>query len=184
MPADPTRSTKAGRLTPATPGLPHGLPRQQHRSTKAGRLTPATRHQRLAEVQVGLRSTKAGRLTPATQTAFQRAGVAARALNEGREINPGDTAASDVLRYRRQGRSTKAGRLTPATPDSWHGPLLVRLDRSTKAGRLTPATRSRSARRRRSPASLNEGREINPGDTSHIHALITAIWFAQRRPGD
>ena len=62
------------------------------------------------------RSTKAGRLTPATRISCKKSLANQGSLNEGREINPGDTIEYRRRRGRKVPRSTKAGRLTPATP--------------------------------------------------------------------
>ena len=82
-----------------------------------------------------------------------------RPLNEGREINPGDTPL--CVRH-----------------------AVARLVRSTKAGRLTPATRRSAAPRSSRRRPLNEGREINPGDTGDTLVTDAMLARAQRRPGD
>ena len=66
-------------------------------------------------------------------------------------------------------RSTKAERLIPATPRLSVQSPRIEDARSTKAERLIPATPQRQQRGRlpRRP-SLNEGREVNPGDTSRV----------------
>ena len=80
-------------------------------------------------------------------------------LNEGREINPGDTHFARLGAMCQLVRSTKAGRLTPATQGSIIDAIYDQL-RSTKAGRLTPAT---------------------PAGTRDTNEKLKA---AQRRPGD
>ena len=120
------------------------------------------------------RSTKAGASTPATPLEVEPIRhLAVVTLNEGRSVNPGDTAPlnESVTSSTKAGastatrRSTKAGASTPATLKR-----LVRLAppevRSTKAGASTPATRQRLANRRAPSTALNEGRSVNPGDTS------------------
>ena len=139
------------------------------------------------------RSTKAGASTPATPPGTLLGPRAKSTLNEGRGINPGDTArsarqSSDTgrapgLRSTKARvstpathsvllgelhvpiRSTKAGASTPATLDGFVIVVVVS-QRSTKAGASTPATRRRSSLLPPRPATLNEGRGINPGDTS------------------
>ena len=64
-------------------------------------------------------------------------------LNEGRSVNPGDTGRYGYWCQRRRPRSTKAGASTPATPGAYRGLRGVAVhERSTKAGASTPATRS------------------------------------------
>ena len=118
------RSTKAGASTPATLGLlvgrcrvPDSLNegrsvnsgdtlrralnevRLRARSTKAGASTPATPANTPIYVCKSIwRSTKAGASTPATRDARPRPGRGARALNEGRSVNSGDTPGSSPTR--------------------------------------------------------------------------------------
>ena len=110
------------------------------------------------------RSTKAGTRIPATPTAACRLPAPAVPLNEGRDQNPGDTAAADLdpagagvrstkagtripaTRHRPsghragQGRSTKAGTRIPATPGAHRHLRAGHEQRSTKAGTRIPAT--------------------------------------------
>ena len=170
-----TRSTKAGARTPATPPAgnvgyrstavlaslnegrganPGDTWRMRHdrmrpvRSTKAGARTPATRGATRSPVEtLHVAQRRPGR-EPRRHVRIGKARSSssrARALNEGRGANPGDT-----LGRRRHGSRTS------------HVSL-----RSTKAGARTPATLVRCVRAvRRSSPSLNEGRGANPGDTS------------------
>ena len=65
--------------------------------------------------------------------------LVAGALNEGREVNPGDTGLVAERRAGAARRSTKAERLIPATLVA--AILVLRhVLRSTKAERLIPAT--------------------------------------------
>ena len=80
------------------------------------------------------------------------------------------------------GHSTKAGRLIPATLEVLQ-PAAVANQRSTKAGRLIPATRGTGGWRRPSRRPLNEGREVNPGDTAFALGGVKTTSYAQRRPG-
>ena len=92
-------------------------------------------------------------------------------LNEGRGINPGDTGSFDVIcanrflspAQRRPGHQPRRHSRTRS-----RGPQAELLVRSTKAGASTPATRRPGAPRspRLAFQTLNEGRGINPGDTS------------------
>ena len=163
---DAGRSTKAGSLSPATLPQIVGLERQRHRSTKAGSLSPAT-HDSAARGARGVnRSTKAGSLSPATRASGEMPRCnTARSLNEGRELIPGDTRTRVLPDRRRLARSTKAGSLSPATPDA-DGAAAVVHARSTKAGSLSPATRPPRSTGLCQRSSLNEGRELIPGDTS------------------
>ena len=82
-------------------------------------------------------------------------------LNEGRGINPGDTPSLAA---------------TDDTAAAWPR-------RSTKAGASTPATHGRWRQATTGWTSLNEGRGINPGDTSRQNWTPPALRVAQRRPG-
>ena len=67
----------------------------QGRSTKAGASTPATRGlPQLVVKGQEVRSTKAGASTPATLESWGWSSAHRRTLNEGRGLNPGDTAKS------------------------------------------------------------------------------------------
>ncbi len=117
----PVRSTKAGASTPATPRRRTTRRRSRRslnegrgldpgntgcpwcsclllleRSTKAGASTPATPHATGQPPVHALRSTKAGASTPATPRGAARGRGAACPLNEGRGLDPGNTAASFV----------------------------------------------------------------------------------------
>ena len=79
-------------------------------------LSPATHELDAAGAVQPVRSTKAGMLSPATQTAVAAARAPEQALNEGRDVKPGDTFFPPVFGGAGWGRSTKAGMLSPATP--------------------------------------------------------------------
>ena len=55
--------------------------------------------------------------------------------------------------------------------------------RSTKAGRLIPATHASLFDGFINQCSLNEGREVNPGDTGARAGIRRLTTAAQRRPG-
>ena len=79
------------------------------------------------------------------------------ALNEGRDLNPGDTLTRDCA----------LGRPNPLNE-----------------GRdLNPGDTPRSSSRSRTADPLNEGRDLNPGDTCWNGQTILAATNAQRRPG-
>ena len=103
-------------------------------------------------------------------------------------------------------RSTKAGASTPATLGC-QATSTLRIKRSTKAGASTPATLAgspvcpargadaqrrpgprprqhrRSRSRARSQPTLNEGRGLDPGNTSGSGPTSAPVSSAQRRPG-
>ena len=86
-------------------------------------------------------------------------------LNEGRSLNPGDTA-----RGWQAPRNTKAAQRRPESEPRRHAPRQARMDEGDGAlneGRsLNPGDTGRpGVRTRRRLAPLNEGRSLNPGDT-------------------
>ena len=107
----------------------------------------------------GGRSTKAGVRTPATLDPFRRPPIRARALNEGRGSNPGDTREPRAEEH--EGETLNEGR--GSNPGD-----------TGRCPRPQPACRT----------TLNEGRGSNPGDTSSTSPDSTR-WpcVAQRRPG-
>ena len=154
------------------------------RSTKAERLIPATRGDGAASELVGRRrSTKAERLIPATPAD----GGAVFAILEGRSTKaerliPATRASKALQRGSAIRRSTKAERLIPATPEvprdeRWYHYALNE-GREVNPGD-TPRCRSRGAVRRK---PLNEGREVNPGDTRGEVDANGSTPNAQRRP--
>ena len=80
-------------------------------------------------------------LIPATPPRRPLSGSRYRALNEGRDVNPGDTPER-------------------SPHDRLHA------GRSTKAEMLIPATRRRGSAAGWRRGALNEGRDVNPGDTA------------------
>ena len=89
------------------------------------------------------------------------------ALNEGRELIPGDTPGFTLSRYnafsaqRRPGAYPRRHRVTSGEGSDVEA-------RSTKAGSLSPATRRFGCRPRCRCRTLNEGRELIPGDTRRV----------------
>ncbi len=136
----PTRSTKAGGLTPATPGRHRGRCRGLYRSTKAGGLTPAT---------------PASRPSPGWRSA---------ALNEGRGANPGDTATSRRSRCRRstlnEGRGANPGD-TPSGRCSRTRPSTLNEGRGANPGD-TPNLGGVGRKREESAAGLAQIRATPP----------------------
>ena len=88
-------------------------------------------------------------------------------LNEGRSVNPGDTGAGYVKL-----RQEEPAQRRPERQPRRHGPDRQRFSRararSTKAGASTPATRPGCSIRTTGARcrTLNEGRSVNPGDTT------------------
>ena len=168
-----TPATRCWNLTPSRPhplnegrGLNPGDTRRvatiRYRSPSAQRRPgPQPRRHPGNDLRYGtllLRSTKAGASTPATPICRSPASATRLALNEGRGLNPGDTAPSGHRCS--QTTSLNEGRgLNPGDT------------------RRSPACRSRTA-------PLNEGRGLNPGDTvSAMQAVSCPVTSAQRRPG-
>ena len=177
------RSTKAGASTPATPlGFP-SLRKQQPRSTKAAASTPAT-----PDVQAGLAKSR----TP---------------LDDGRSVNPGDTLTfmptgevtySAQRRPERQPRrhrhallqrhcsATLGAQRRPERQPRRHVWVLGKLtDHSTDAQRRPERQpRRHSSSRARTDAAprstLNEGRSVNPGDTSSSRSTSDGIALSCR----
>ena len=80
-------------------------------------------------------------------------------------------------------RSTKAGRLTPATPFRWRRRSTAR--RPLNEGReINPGDTWARPPSPSGTGALNEGREINPGDTDGGAKVADSEAVAQRRPGD
>ena len=206
------RSTKAGSLSPATPV-------RWRRNTLADRTAqrrPGAYPRRHATFARRSARSAAAQRRPG---AYPRRHVCCRAsgcrraiaLNEGRELIPGDTGDAERRHAAAGLRSTKAGSLSPAThpevgyaktgnaaqrrPGAYPRRHLPAASwRSTKAGSLSPATRA---------TPLNEGRELIPGDTKagslspatpstpqrplrrECHGVVApSRWnSAQRRPG-
>ena len=147
-------------LNPATlPGRQQLVELRRGRSTKAGMLNPATPPiAHVAQERAG-RSTKAGMLNPATLVAQRQ-------------------IVDEHI------RSTKAGMLNPATLPHAHPRHELAALRSTKAGMLNPATPAKAPTSRRTAApSLNEGRDVKPGDTCRLVPTPVRTADAQRRPG-
>ena len=134
------------------------------RSTKAEMLIPATLAHAGGRRRRDERSTKAEMLIPATLPVPARPRPTCQTLNEGRDVNPGDTRGVNGYDALPLARSTKAEMLIPAThahPVGRQRPVL----RSTKAEMLIPATRRPRSRTSPRRCALNEGRDVNPGDT-------------------
>ena len=144
MPDDPIhRSTKAEAITSATLAWLQVYHVTTPRSTKAEAITSATPVLR-GDLKLSLaRSTKAEAITSATH-------------------------AHGRAHHRRARRSTKAEAITSATPFRTLRMLGSLFDRSTKAEAITSATPQLSPRRQPAPATLNEGRGDNLGDTTPI----------------
>ena len=169
------------------------LDQQPSRSTKAGAETPATPTIDLVLVHRGQsRSTKAGAETPATPTMTLCWSTAVKVAQRRPGPRPRRHRFVEVDDRLPRRRSTKAGAETPATHPS-PDPYTAHVVRSTKAGAETPATRApcrprmrtifSNAQRRPGPrprrhtmlvsrpchdtsGPLNEGRGRDPGDTS------------------
>ena len=182
------RSTKAGSLSPATPEKvtfrvalvddaqrrPGAYPRRHNRaaalgpstvprSTKAGSLSPATPPRPLdAALPLLGRSTKAGSLSPATRGSCGGVVSAGAALNEGRELIPGDTGTLRDQLLENLGRSTKAGSLSPATHRGRRAEESQVAQRSTKAGSLSPATQARGRWRGADAARSTKAGSLSP----------------------
>ena len=149
---------------------PHPFILHRQRSTKVGRLIPTTREHGDALGGPLVRSTKVGRLIPTTplcpwccrsagaplnegrevnpdDTAHREdvQGPSQQTLNEGREVNPDDTSRRDSVPFGLVLRSTKVGRLIPTTPPFAGASTVGREVRSTKVGRLIPTTLQASA---------------------------------------
>ena len=146
------RSTKAGASAPATPARMRSCdPRLCASALNEGRgISPGDTHRppiRTRSVSVAHAQRRPGHQPRrhAQRPARRYARVSCSTLNEGRGISPGDTyrafTAGDIVRCL---RSTKAGASAPATPQ--------------RCCRVNDLQR---------PPSLNEGRGISPGDTSH-----------------
>ena len=198
MTGESGRSTKAGTVIPATrrtagagTAVSHDRPPLNEGRDRNPGDTNASFGKRDA-AELADRSTKAGTVIPATLLrASRRTRKMWRALNEGRDRNPGNTSRSghhnrahrttlNEGRDRNPGdtiselaparglavhdRSTKAGTVIPATPQPGHSSTtrIRRQVRSTKAGTVIPATPRRGSARRAPPL-----RELD----------------AQRRPG-
>ena len=206
------RSTKAGASTPATPGVKcDGLPplpaqrRPGHqprrhssvsdilrdlatrRSTKAGASTPATPEAgRLTPASIHARSTKAGASTPATPSAVWT--MVRRPWKRSTKAGASTPATPEMLKAARKAKIEVAQRRPGHQPRRHISNVLTGqvLDapRSTKAGASTPATRLTLEGKRSDPEALNEGRGINPGDTSLPMCNVCIPGLpAQRRPG-
>ena len=136
------RSTKAGASTPATLSVLLDSDGNLVRSTKAGASTPATPDQEFIGGGALQRSTKAGASTPATRAAAcRRAPRPAATLNEGRGINPGDTASGRTRSTWRTSLNEGRGINPGDTRRDIRQDSPTLLKRSTKAGASTPATR-------------------------------------------
>ena len=85
-------------------------------------------------------------------------------LNEGRDVNPGDTrsgsdrTALPPLAQRRPGRESRRHSCFPAPNPRRH-------TAQRRPGRESRRHSPRTAARSMGPATLNEGRDVNPGDT-------------------
>ena len=110
-------------------------------------------------------------LSPATHEQGRFPALHAATLNEGRDVKPGDTGAGAGAGAGGAARSTKAGMLSPATREA--AATLARPDerRSTKAGMLSPATPGGRNPRTPGRTTLNEGRDVKPGDTSAMREV-------------
>ena len=87
-----------------------------------------------------------------------RSGSGSTALNEGRGVNPGDTAPSGVA-------------------------TISPIPAQRRPGREPRRHRCGSGRVRRACPALNEGRGVNPGDTVTSPRRSATTMTAQRRPG-
>ncbi len=81
-----------------------------------------------------------------------------RPLNEGRDVNPGDTARRPQPQTRRAPPLNEGRDVNPG-------------DTPARAGVA------------RAAAALNEGRDVNPGDTGDVVSVNLGTDLAQRRPG-
>ncbi len=217
-----SRSTKAGASTPATLATFHAAcvrdiaqrwpgprPRQHGRrgawpqrvGNAQRRPGPRPRqHAGSERGEIGIfdRSTKAGASTPATPSESGRICACTVTLNEGRGLDPGNTAGESHVEppsrdaQRRPGprprqhwraagsprrcrRTLNEGRgLDPGnTAGSERGEIGI-FDRSTKAGASTPATPPPDTSPAPPATTLNEGRGLDPGNTCHVTTVPTS----------
>ena len=156
-----SRSTKAGASTPATLGtLPLSSKYHRRAQRRPGHQPRRHRHNiRVVRIALDIRSTKAGASTPATLSLHLR--------------------VAQLLRR----RSTKAGASTPATHDADDTDVVP-----SEAAQRRPGHQPRRhlailpMGRHVTPPTLNEGRGINPGDTS-IRACWERAWTAALNEG-
>ena len=139
-----SRICRSAQRRPGNQPRRHVLEGLQHPHVQAAQRRPGNqprRHKRWATDSMywSKRSTKAGESTPATPATTGPPWSGEPSLNEGRGINPGDTAPLDQGRNRRLALNEGRG-INP-------GDTCTRFPR--RAGRT----------------ALNEGRGINPGDT-------------------
>ena len=128
------------------------------------------------------------------------------ALNEGRSLNPGDTSTSSVstpaATSLNEGRSlnpgdtfwlavclawTEAAQRRPESEPRRHWPMTMGASWRAGSAQRRPESEPRRhhptcSRRSTGWTSLNEGRSLNPGDTSRARALSICCCDAQRRP--
>ena len=170
------RSTKAGASTPATPPGSIRLRCQTQRpALNEGRgLNPGDTPGMTSRNRSGpkCRSTKAGASTPATLGHSVRDAPPAPPLNEGRGLNPGDTWGRSATRSRslhalNEGRGLNPGDTNP--PPTWSAVVSLSAIAQRRPG---PQPRRHIKRTGSHPnrctGSLNEGRGLNPGDTSTV----------------
>ena len=175
---------RPGAYPPATPAASRGIP---YACSTAQRRPGAYPRRHAALVDSTAMTPSAQRRPgayPRRHPGASRRGIPrGAALNEGRELIPGDTGAGR-RRWRAPARPLNEGReLIPGDTWALAAQLLAPVDRSTKAGSLSPATRPRSVRWPRHGGALNEGRELIPGDTVASIACNGETLCAQRRPG-
>ncbi len=119
---------------------------------------------------------------PGTRPRRHRRDQLSAGQRDGRSTKAGDSAPATpapALRARLplHQRSTKAGDSAPATLGGHELGPGHRDARSTKAGDSAPATHARPRPASASPScSLNEGRGLGPGDTSHTAKAKAGSW--------
>ena len=155
----------------------------EQRSTKAGSLSPATRRPRRPRGFLDRRSTKAGSLSPATPRT-RPLGHAAQEVAQRRpgayprRHHPSEANAAAFMLSAQRRPGAYPRRHSSTLPGEFE-PLSLNEGRE-----LIPGDTSYTLIRRSTPgATLNEGRELIPGDTARpIEGRLMSL-IAQRRPG-
>ena len=104
------------------------------------------------------------------------------ALNEGRGVNPGDTAVTEERRPAGSRAQRRPGR-EPRRHPPHASRLRVSTDPLNEGRGVNPGDTSGRRPSYLRSASLNEGRGVNPGDTCACGESLLLQSRAQRRPG-